>query len=220
MNQLNFDEMRRAMIASQLRTTGVNDPQVLAAIGSVARERFVPADRAATAYAEISVPLGGGRAMGPPMALGRLLAEVRPRAGERALVVGAATGYSAAVMHALTGHVVAVEEDAGLAALARDALAGTGVELVEGPLRDGHAAGAPYDVILIDGAVESVPQPLVEQLAREGRMAAAIVDRGVTRLAVGRRGGSGFALLPFADADAALLPGFSMPAGFRFEGVE
>ena len=72
-----FEPMRRAMVASQLRTTGVNDPRVIAAMGEVARERFVPAERAALAYADAMVPLGGGRALNPPMALGRMLTEAQ-----------------------------------------------------------------------------------------------------------------------------------------------
>ena len=216
MTEQSFETMRRAMIASQLRTTGVNDPRVLAAIGAVAREAFVPAARADTAYAEAMVPIGEGRALNPPMTLGRLIVEARPSADETALVIGAGTGYSAAVLDRLTASVVAVEENPALAGQARAALAGTDVTLVEGPAREGHKAGAPYDVILIDGAVEFVPQMLVEQLAATGRLVTAIVDNGVTRLAVGRRGGVGFALVPFADAETAILPGFEKPREFSF----
>ena len=192
MTEHNFEHMRKAMIASQLRTTGVNDPAVLAAIGEVARERFVPAERVALAYADTVVPLKDGRDLNSPMALGRLLTELAPQQGERALVIGAATGYAAAVMARLTGSVVAVEEDAELAGAARQALAGTGVELVEAPLIAGAPQGAPYDVILIDGAVEFVPQAIVEQLKDGGRLAASILAEGVTRLAIGRWAGEGF----------------------------
>src|SRR6185436_16130834 len=107
----NFEPMRRAMVASQLRTTGVNDPRVIAAMGVVARERFVPADRRALAYADAGIPLGHGRALSPPMVLGRLLTEGRLNGSEHALVVGAATGYSAAVLARLVASVVALEED-------------------------------------------------------------------------------------------------------------
>ena len=104
-----------------------------------------------------------------------------------------------------------------LARRARELLAGeAGVTLVEGPLTQGWAAAAPYDLILIDGAVEQIPPALVEQLAPQGRLAAAIVERGVTRLAVGRRAGGDFAMAAFADAAAPILPGFEPVAGFRF----
>jgi protein-L-isoaspartate(D-aspartate) O-methyltransferase len=220
MSDFDFEHMRRSMVASQLRTTGVADARVLAAVGAVPRERFVPPGREAMAYADMLVPLGGGRELNPVMAMARLLSEAGPRGHERALVVGAATGYSAAVLARVAASVVAVEEDEGLLAFAREALAGSGVELVEGPLAAGHAEGAPYDLILIDGAVESVPEALIGQLAEGGRLAAAIVDRGVTRLALGRRAGGGFGMTVFADAAAAMLPGFVRPKTFSFERAE
>jgi protein-L-isoaspartate(D-aspartate) O-methyltransferase len=216
MTEQNFEQMRRAMVASQLRTTGVNDPRVVAAMSAVPRERFVPPERCALAYADTLVPLGGGRCLNPPMALGRMLTEARLRGAEKALVIGAATGYSAAVLAKLAASVVAVEEDAKLAAFARKALVGTGVELVEGPLKDGHAAGAPYDFILIDGAVEHVPQLIVDQIADGGEFALALLDEGVTRLCVGRVVAGAFGTQAVSDAAAAVLPGFDKPRGFSF----
>lgn len=216
MTEHNFEQMRRAMVASQLRTTGVNDPRVVAAMGAVPRERFVPADRAATAYADALVPLAGGRALSTPMALGRMLAEARLEGNERALVIGAATGYAAAVVARLASSVVALEEDAGLAGEARTALAGTGVELVEGPLNQGWAAGAPYDFVLIDGAVEFVPQAIIDQIIEGGVLAAALLDRRVPRLSVGRVIGGAFGANSYSDVAAPVLPGFSKPRGFSF----
>ena len=122
MTEQNFEQMRRAMIASQLRTTGTNDPRVLAAMGAVAREDFVPRDRLPLAYADALVPLKPGRDLNPPMVLGKLLTQATPRAGERALLVGAATGYAAAVLIRLVGSVVAVEEDGALATEAKKTL--------------------------------------------------------------------------------------------------
>ena len=216
MTEQNFEHMRRAMIASQLRTTGTNDPRVLAAMGEVPRERFVPRERLPLAYADALVPLKPGRDLNPPMALGRLLTQASPREGEKALLVGAATGYAAAVMERLVGSLIAVEEDKELAAAAKAALAGTSVTLVEGPLAKGWAKGAPYDLILIDGAVEFVPDALVAQLRDGGRLVAGLLEQGVTRLAIGRKAGDGFAMAAFADAAAALLPGFVKPRTFTF----
>jgi protein-L-isoaspartate(D-aspartate) O-methyltransferase len=216
MTEQNFDHMRRAMIATQLRTTGTNDARVLAAMGEVPRERFVPASRAALAYADALVPLTPGRDFNSPMALGRLLTEAAPRRGERALVVAAATGYAAAVLARLVGPVVALEEEPELAGAARLNLAATQARLVEGPLTEGWPAEAPYDLILIDGAVEIVPDALVGQLAEGGRLAAGLVENGVTRLAIGRRAGEGFGMAAFADAAAAILPGFAKPRAFTF----
>lgn len=216
MTEQNFEQMRRAMVASQLRTTGVNDPRVIATMGDVPRERFVPQARAGVAYADMLTPLGHGRDLNAPMATGRMLAEARLSGTERTLVIGAATGYAAAVLAKIAGSVVALEEQPELAKFARDALAGSGVELVEGPLVEGWAAGAPYDFILIDGAVEHVPQGIVDQLADGGELAAGLLDDGVARLSVGRVIGGAFGVTAYVDAASAHLPGFARPRGFSF----
>lgn len=211
-----FEDMRRAMVASQLRTTGVNDPAVLAAMGAVPRERFVPADRVSTAYADALLPLKPGRDLNSPMALGKLLAEARPIKGERALVVGAATGYAPAVLAYMIGAIVAVEEDEELVSIASAALAGSGVKLVTGPLAQGCKKSAPYDLILVDGAIETVPKALIDQLAEGGRLASGVIEDGVTRLSLGRKAGDGFGMHAFSDAAAAILPGFEKPRAFVF----
>ncbi len=212
MTEHNFEQMRRAMVSNQLRTTAVNNPQVVTAMGKVARERFVPASLAPLAYLDKSLPLGGGRAMPSPMVVGRLLTEARVRPSDRALVIGAGSGYSAAVLAELAGAVTALEEDA---ALATGELPGNVVR-AQGPLAEGWAAAAPYDLILFDGAIEYVPPAIVDQLADGGRIAAPIVENNVTRLAIGRKAGTAFGLLTFADAEAPALPGFAVEKGFRF----
>jgi protein-L-isoaspartate(D-aspartate) O-methyltransferase len=216
MTEHNFEQMRRAMVASQLRTTGINDPRVLAAMGEVPRERFVPIDRIPAAYADALVPLGGGRELNSPMSTGRILTEASPQSGERALLIGAATGYTAAVLAKLAGSVVAVEEDPALMGIARAALDGSGVTLVEGPLVEGHAEGAPYDLIIIDGAVEFVPDALIAQLVDGGRVGLAILAQGVAQIALGRRAGDSFGVAPVSDVATTILPGFSKPRTFTF----
>lgn len=213
MTEQNFEQMRRAMVSNQLRTTAVNDPRVIAAMGAVARERFVPAAQAPLAYLDASVPIASGRSMPAPMVLGRLLTEARVRPSDRVLVVGAGSGYAAAVLAELAGTVTALEEDA---ALAGDGPVPAHVSRVSGPLAKGWSKGAPYDLILFDGAVEYVPPAIVAQLADGGRLAAPIVEKGVTRLAMGRKAGGGFGLVPFADAEAPALPGFAVEKGFSF----
>lgn len=210
-------ELRNAMVASQLRTSAVNDPRVVAAMSQVERERFLPASAAPYAYADAMVDLPGGRRHNNPLATGRLLTEARVRPGDKVLLVGAAGGYAAALLAKLAREVVALEVEPELVALARRALAGiNAVEVVEGPLQDGWAAGAPYDLIFVDGAIESVPAALVEQARPGARLATGIVDRGVTRLATGERAVSGFGLADFADCACTLLPGFERPRGFTF----
>ena len=214
--QPDFEQMRRAMVSNQLRTTAVDDQRVIDAMRTVPRELHVPADKASSAYTDRSVPLGNGRALNPAMATGRLLSEAHPQPGERALVVGGCTGYAAALLAAMGLVVTAVEADGGLLALARAAGDTAGVTFVEGPAEAGAADGAPYDLILIDGAIEQVPQALIDQLAEGGRLATAIIDRGVTRLSIGRRTGNAFGLSAFADAEAVILPGFARPREFVF----
>lgn len=216
MTEQNFEAMRRAMVESQLRTTGVNDPRVVAAMAEVPRERFVPVERRALAYIDRPVALGNGRALNIPEATGLLLTAAAVRASDAVLLVGAASGYTAALLDHLAARVVAVEEDAALLTFARENLAGSRVELVEGPLNQGWAAGAPYDLIVVDGLIEQVPNALIDQLADSGRLACAVLDRGASRLAVGRKAGTGFGLDLFADCEAAALPGFARPKTFVF----
>lgn len=211
--ELAFEQMRRAMVTGQLRTTAVNDPRVVHAMATVPRERFVPKEHAALAYRDLSVPLGRGRALPAPMVTGRLLTEARTRPADLALVIGAASGYAAAVLGHLVTRVIALEEDESLAAISP--LPGT-VRRVTGPLADGWAPNAPYDLILIDGAIEQVPDALVAQLADGGRLATGLLANRVTRLAIGRKAGGTLGLTIVADADVPVLPGFARETGFRF----
>ena len=186
-----FAAARRAMIDSQLRPQGVSDPAVLAAMGSVPREQFVPEAARPLAYMDRPLDLGDGKAMMPPAALGRLVMELEPRPGERALVVGSGNGYAAKVLEAL----------------------GLSVDTAE----DHHSAGKSiYDLILIDGAVEDIPAGLTARLGADGRLGTAIADNGVTRLAVGRVSNGILGLRRFADAEVPLLSKFTRPRAFTF----
>jgi protein-L-isoaspartate(D-aspartate) O-methyltransferase len=212
-----FEAMRHAMVQSQLRTNAVNDPRVVTAMAKVAREAFVPESARRLAYRDTAVAIGNGRYLNLPIATGKLLTEAYLEPTDKVLLIGAGGGYSAAVLAGLVGSVVAVESDADLAAHARAALAGYGnVELVEGPLELGHAAGAPYDVLVVDGGVEALPESLVGQVAAGGRVVTGLIERGVSRLASGRTIKGGFGLRAFADIDCVPLPGFSAPRGFAF----
>jgi protein-L-isoaspartate(D-aspartate) O-methyltransferase len=209
--------MRHSMVASQLRTSAVNDARVVEAMARVPRERFVPEAVRAIAYADKLLPLVGGRFQNVPLATGRLLTEAQVRADDHVLLIGAAGGYTAALLSGLVASVVAVEEEASLAALAREALGGFGnVTLVEGALNAGAADKGPYDLLVIDGAVEEVSETLLAQLKPGARVVAGLVDRGVTRLASGMRTDGGFGLTDFADCECAILPGFERARSFQF----
>ncbi len=217
MSERDFDQLRRAMVTNQLRTNKVTDAAVLAAIGATPREMFVGEEQGALAYRDTIVPLGEGRGLNPPIATGRLLDAAAPQPGERALVVGAGTGYVAALLAQAGCVVTALEESKDLLARARTALSGvSGVTLVEGPLTAGWSAAAPYTLVYIDGAVEQLPDAIVDQVAEGGRLVGAIVERGVSRLVMGRRSGGAFAFNAFADVETAALPGFAPARTFTF----
>jgi len=203
---------REAMVECQLRPQGVTDAAVLEAMGRVRRERFLPTHTRPMAYVDRAVAIGDGRFLAAPAVLGQLLTQMMPRRGEKVLVVGAGTGYSAAILTAMGLDVVAVESGAGLAAVARE----QSVEVVEGPLEAGFVSAAPYDLILIDGAAEYIPEAIIEQLADGGRLGAAIVDRGITRLIIGRKAGGAFGYLSIGDAGVPALPGLSRAKEFTF----
>jgi protein-L-isoaspartate(D-aspartate) O-methyltransferase len=207
-----FRAARAAMVESQLRPEGVTDPAVLQAMGAVEREKFLPSHTRPLAYADRAVAVGDGRFMAAPAALGQLLTEMIPEAGQRLLVVGAATGYSAAVIAAMGLEVIALESSAELAARARE----LGIDVVEGPLEAGWVEGAPYDHILIDGAVEVIPDAIVDQLVDGGRLGTALVNGSVSRLVVGRSAGGAFGSLSIGDFGVPALPGFLRPRSFTF----
>ena len=207
-----FAAARRAMIENQLRPQGVTDRGVLDAMGAVERERFLPDHSQPLAYVDRAVAVGSGRFMSAPAVLGQLLTQMMPEKGQRALVVAAGTGYSAAVLAAIGLDVTGVESDPELAARARS----LGIDVVEGPLEAGCKKKAPYDQMLIDGAVRVIPEAIIEQLADGGRLGTALLDRGITRLIVGRKAGGAFGYLSIGDAGVPALPGFARPKAFTF----
>ncbi|TPE61243.1 protein-L-isoaspartate O-methyltransferase [Sandaracinobacter neustonicus] len=206
------------MIDSQLKPCGVVNPRSSAAFFNVAREDFVAEGRRGLAYVDAPQPLGNGRELLSPLSLGLMVEEAHVKQGEHALVVGAATGYSAAILAQLGASVIALESDAGLAARAATLLSAySGVRVVEGPLDAGAPDGGNFDLILIDGGIEILPESLIAQLAEGGRMVAIVHGSdGVSRAAKGVKRAGILRLEPFAEAAAALLPPFRKAPSFRF----
>ena len=191
----NFDPARRAMIDSQLRVSGVNDPAVLAAIGRVPREDYLPAEARGHAYIDRAIALGQGRALPAPLVHGMLLSEALPQPGERVLVVTAGSTYLAALVEAM-GALVDSLDAADLAKANRGA--------------------ALYELVLIDGAIEQLPGALADAMAEGGRVVTGLVLRGVTRLASGRKLGGTVQLVPLAEVGIPVLGDFARTKTWSF----
>jgi protein-L-isoaspartate(D-aspartate) O-methyltransferase len=217
-----FTLARRNMIDGQLRPNRVNNTQLLAVVADLPRERFLPPGLRALAYADEDVPLGNGRYLVEPMVLARLIQTLQPQPEDKALVVASGAGYGSALLARLVKSVVAVESDAGLAGSAEQTIRELGIANVRqviGRMEDGHAAEGPYDVILIEGAVQHVPATIVAQLAEGGRLGTVIAAAsagvlGVAHLMV-KEGGVASGR-PIFDAGTPALPGFATPPRFTF----
>lgn len=210
---------RLNMVESQVRANDVTDVRVHAALREVPRERFVPAVKRSIAYADAAIELVPGRYLLEPRTFAKLLqlAEIRPI--DSVLDIGCATGYSTAVLAKLAARVTGLEQDADLVRIASDMIPAVGaanVRVVQGGLAQGHRADAPYDVIVINGAVEQVPGMLLGQLAEGGRLVAVLQDGAQGRAVLFLRQDGHVGHRAAFDAAAPLLAGFRQPAGFVF----
>ena len=217
---IDFARARRTMVDCQIRPNDVTDSRIIDAFLAVPRELFVPEGQGDLAYLDRDLPLDAGRmarSLTSPMVLARLINAAAIRNDDAALVVGAATGYAAAVLSGICASVVALEVDNGLAAKATSSLAGNdNVTVVSGPLESGWAAKASYDVIVVDGAVEAVSEPLLAQLAENGRLVAVVGNGRSARATVFVKAGGEIAGRIAFDAAAPALPGFARPPVFAF----
>lgn len=189
-----FAAARRAMIDSQLRTSGVNEPFVLERMDAIAREDFVPEAMRTAAYTDRAIRLGEGKALPAPLFHGMMLTEAQPKADDSVLVVDGGSGYLAALVGPLVGSLKVLSAD----------------EIV------GAKKKGAYSLVLIDGAIEHVPAELANLVAEGGRIVTGLVDRGVTRLATGRKAAGSLALLPLAEIGVPRLNPFDRPASWSF----
>jgi protein-L-isoaspartate(D-aspartate) O-methyltransferase len=185
---------RRAMIDSQLRTSGVNEEYVLARMLAVPREDFLPEDKAVFAYIDRAVSLGEAGHLAAPLFYGKLMMEAAPARDDRVLVVEGGTGYLAALLRPLVAELATIS--------AADAAAGK--------------ASGDYSLIVVDGAIEQLPEALAAQLAEDGRIVSGLVLRQVTRLASGRKVTGKIALQPLEDLGIPVLHAFDAPKGWTF----
>ncbi|MBB6307605.1 protein-L-isoaspartate O-methyltransferase family protein [Xanthobacter tagetidis] len=222
---IDFAELRRGMVDGQVRTNDVTDHRIIAAMLEIPRERFVPASLKSLAYIDDDLQIraaGSGavpRFLLEPMILARLVQLADIEAGEHVLDVGAGTGYSSALLSRLAQQVVALEEDPDLAAAATSTLADLGVDnvaVMQGPLAAGWASEAPYDCILLNGAVDEVPAALFAQLKEGGRLIAVVGGGGAGRACVFTKvAGQPSERIAF-NAAVPALPGFEAPQRFVF----
>ena len=219
MDPQNFAVARRNMVDCQIKPNRVAEPRLLAALGAVPREAFVPRNLRGVAYLDEPLSLGKGRSLLTPMVLARLLqaAEIQPT--DVVLHVGCGTGYGAAIASRLAATVVGLESDAALAEVAAETLAAQGCDSVvieRSALNQGCSKHAPYDVIVVEGQIDFLPEALLDQLAEGGRLVAVLREHGVGEgsLWVKRQGRVGRRAL--FDATVPTLPGFERVPGFVF----
>ncbi len=216
-----FTQARINMVDSQVRPNGITDARIIDAMSVVKREDFVAEGQRSLAYMDLDVPLAG--AAGPryliePMAFARMVQLADVRESDRVLDIGAATGYGAAVLSKLAGHVVALESDATLLSLARANLENTvNISLIEGTLADGAAKAGPFDVILIEGLIENVSEALFSQLTSTGRIVAAYGAQDVSKCCIWSGDGASRTQRSAFDISIATLPSFGkLAVGFAF----
>ena len=217
-----FADARRNMVDSQLRPNRVTDPDILAAMAELPRERFVPKAKQGIAYIDEDIEVAPGRFLMEPVVLARLLQALVLTPDATVLNIGCATGYDAALLGRLAGSVVAVESDSALAAQASETineLAIDNVAVMEAPLSQGYPAQAPYDAIFMSGAADDIPPELAEELAPDGRLAVVIGGSEVGVLGRAHlfvRSGDTLSSRPLFDAGTRMLPGFVREESFVF----
>jgi protein-L-isoaspartate(D-aspartate) O-methyltransferase len=202
---------RKNMVESQVRPSDVTDRRITAAMMAIPRDRFLPPPLASFAYSDETLMVAANRAMLAPRLLAKLVQLAEVEASDKALVVGGCCGYAAAIVAQLAAKVVALLPDGETASATAAVLSAVGIDSVEtvaGALTAGCPAKAPYDVILIEGGVETVPDALQNQLADGGRLVAVGVDCAVGRAFLLHKSHTLIARRDAFQASAPLLPGF------------
>lgn len=209
---------RTNMIDAQIRSADVTDPRIHAAMAAVSRENFVPRAKRALAYADVPVEIAPGRYLLDPRSFAKALQLAGVTAEDRVLDVGCGTGYSSAVLGRLAKSVIALEQDADLVRIASEGLtmAQGNIEVTQGSLIEGFKMGGPYDLILVNGAIEARPDILLAQLDEGGRLVTFLQDGAQGRATLFVRDHGAIGSRPGFDATVPLLAGFRKSQGFIF----
>ncbi len=210
---------RRNMVDSQIRPNDVTDPRIVSAFMAVPREVFVPRSRESIAYSELEIETSPGRALWTPRDFAKMVEALDPREDEVALVIGAGAGYECAVLNNLCATVIGLEEDTDLVASTSRRLTAYGfdrVACVEGKLAEGLPGEGPFDVILVNGMVETVPPAWALQLSPHGRLGVVASEGRVGRARIYTRVGDAVSYRTSFDASPPKLAQFDAVRGFRF----
>ena len=216
-NMPDFANLRTVMVDTQVRPQDVTKFNIIDAMLTVAREAFLPEELRRVAYVGDNITLEGGRVMFEPRTMGKLLDALDIQPDELVLDLGCGLGYSSALLSHLAEAVVAVEELPDLASEAQTILNDQGIDnvaVIEGPLVEGSAKHGPYDVIAIQGGVETVPEIVLDQLKEGGRIAAIFMDGPLGECKIGHKSGGRVHWRMAFNAAAPQIPGFAKEAGF------
>ena len=216
---IDYAAAREAMVDRQVRTADVTRYPIIAAMLAVPREDFLPAALRPVAYLGDDVPLAPGRVLLDPRVFAKLLDALDPGPGDLVLDLGCGLGYSTAVLARMAEAVVALESDPAMAAEAEALLGAHGVDnavVQAGPLAEGVAEHGPFDAILVEGAIETLPHPIEAQLKVGGRIAAIFAEGAGGQARLGLRTPDGIAWRRIFDATAPVLPGFAATKAFEF----
>lgn len=216
---MDFVRARDIMVESQVRPADVTDMRVLSAMRTLPRERFAPASKRTLAYADMELEVAPGRVLMRPRDIAKLVQALAPQANERALEIAGATGYGAALLAACCKDVISLDPDPNLSFAAQAALEASGianVKTVSTPAADGWADGAPYDVIMLNGAAEIVPEAWFAQLAPGGRLGVVVREGAAGVVRIYTRSDASVAYRVAFDAFPPVAPGLTRPPAFAF----
>ena len=214
-----FTAARTAMVDCQVRPSDVTKYPIIDALLSVPREAYVPTEMREVAYVGEHVRLGGDRVVLDPRTFAKMLDAVNVQPDEAVLDLGCGLGYSTAVLARMADAVIAVEDNGNLATTASEILTANDVDnafVVTGPLTKGAAKHGPFDVLFIEGAVETIPQALLDQVKNGGRIVAIFAEGPLGQCRVGSKTASGISWRYAFDATAPILAGFENALEFQF----